>query len=62
MQIDTGLTVHFEDTELYSLRKILDRATNTLEPSHWPAWLVTLDAKVDEKLRSAPLNTVAPKK
>ncbi len=37
---------------LSELRTVLDRATNTLEPQHWPAWLKRLDKELDDLLHS----------
>lgn len=51
MHLSSRLVLRFENSELPSLREMLNRATNTLEPDKWPAWLVSLDKEVDTRLK-----------
>ena len=46
-------TFEFSRAELPELRRILDRAMNTLEPDHQPDWLKRLSDAVDERMVKA---------
>lgn len=49
VQVDdnTKLVLAFAGDQLPSLRALLDRALNTLEPQHWPEWVKEVSATVD---------------
>ncbi len=45
------LHVKFDDNELYDLRRLWNRALNTLEPKDCPAWAQELDARIAARIK-----------